>query len=192
MNSVTLLEDLDRITNDNLNFVNRKVKTLTENQLNWSPNEFTWSVNQILAHLNSYAHFYHEAIQSRIEVTKFNSPKEIFQSSPLGKSGWLSMKLGNAKNVKRKFNAPKKYDPLFTPELMEGNQISIFVERQNEMKELLLKSALVNLKKVKIPISISKLIKFRLGDALMYVIYHNERHIQQARNLIAHRSFPKK
>ena len=29
-----------------------------------------------------------------------------------------------------------------------------------------------------------------LGDALLFVVYHNERHLQQIKNLIEHRAFP--
>jgi hypothetical protein len=48
------------------------------------------------------------------------------------------------------------------------------------------------LRRVKIPISISKIIRLRLGDALLFVTYHNERHFQQIANLMAMRDFPKK
>lgn len=34
--------------------------------------------------------------------------------------------------------------------------------------------------KIRIPISINQLIKIRLGDSLRFVIYHNQRHFQQA------------
>ncbi|MFN5911333.1 MAG: DinB family protein, partial [Bacteroidota bacterium] len=49
----------------------------------------------------------------------------------------------------------------------------------------------VNIRKAKIPISISKIIRFRLGDAFLYVVYHNERHLQQAINILDHPRFPK-
>jgi hypothetical protein len=52
-------------------------------------------------------------------------------------------------------------------------------------------SSTVNIRKVKIPISISKIIRFRLGDALLYVVYHNQRHFQQALNILNHPKFPK-
>ena len=48
------------------------------------------------------------------------------------------------------------------------------------------------LKKVKVPISISKLVRLRLGDALLFVAYHNDRHMEQALNLTKNAQFPKK
>jgi len=53
-------------------------------------------------------------------------------------------------------------------------------------------AATVNLRKVKVPISISKIVRLRLGDALLFVAYHNERHMQQMLNLKKHPNFPKK
>jgi hypothetical protein len=49
----------------------------------------------------------------------------------------------------------------------------------------------VNLRRVKIPISLTPFIKLRLGDALMFHVYHNERHIEQINKLIHHPNFPK-
>ena len=102
------------------------------------------------------------------------------------------MKLGNAKNIKRKFNAPKAYNPTFEKSILDENSIERFNEYQNEWIALLEKVKMVNIRRVKIPLSISKIVKFRLGDALLYVTYHNERHVQQAINLLAHPNFPKK
>ena len=38
--------------------------------------------------------------------------------------------------------------------------------------------------KTRIPISINKWIKIKLGDTFRFVIYHNERHIQQAKRVL--------
>jgi hypothetical protein len=43
-----------------------------------------------------------------------------------------------------------------------------------------------------VPIALSKLIRFRLGDVLLFVAYHNERHMQQAINIMKLPKFPKK
>jgi hypothetical protein len=112
-------------------------------------------------------------------------------SSPLGKSAWKSMKLGNANNVKRKMKSPKNFNPSFDINLMNGQDIAGFEKDQMELLNILTHAEEVNLRKVKVPISISKIIRLRLGDALMFVIYHNERHMQQALNIIEHKSFPK-
>ena len=74
---------------------------------------------------------------------------------------------------------------------MNGQDIEGFEKDQLELLHILTQAEEVNLRKVKVPISISKIIRLRLGDALQFVIYHNERHMQQALNIIEHKSFPK-
>jgi hypothetical protein len=48
---------------------------------------------------------------------------------------------------------------------------------------LLDKAKNVSLGKTKTGISISKLIKLKLGDTFRFVIYHNIRHIEQAKRV---------
>lgn len=192
MISTELISQLLLITNDNRRFVEKKVAYLSPAQLNWQNSKESWSIKQILQHLNEYARFYHSEFLKRIENTRFKEPLPHFISSPLGKSAWTSMKLGNAKNVKRKFRSPKQYNPLMNSQLNEIDPIGDFLQNQDELIGILEKAKGVNLRKVKIPISISKIIRLRLGDALQFVIYHNERHVQQIMNIMEHPGFPKK
>ena len=191
-NTSLLLADLKEITNNNVQLVESKFNHLNEKQKTWRPSSDSWSVIEVFAHLNEYASFYHRVFQERIQKTKFDEPKDTFVSSPLGRSAWRSMKLGRVKNVKRKFKAPKAYNPSNEPSLIKGDDINSFGENQKEMLSILDMAKNVNLRKVKIPISISRIVRLRLGDALMFVIYHNERHVQQALNILSHPNFPKK
>jgi hypothetical protein len=168
------------------------MQKLSEKQLNWRPNPGIWSIAEVLAHLNSYARYYHPVMQKKIETTRFRNAKEDFMSSPLGRSAWKSMKLGRLNNVKRKFKAPKGYNPTIDPDLIQGNEVSDFLELQQELLKIIEASSEVNLRKVKVPISISKIVRLRFGDALLFVAYHNERHMQQMLNLKLHKNFPKK
>jgi DinB superfamily len=192
MTTQWVFNEVSTITERNLQVLKQKIAELSENQLRWKPNDASWSILEVAAHLNEYARFYHEAFSKRIEKTRFREPKDNFVSSPLGRSAWISMKLGNARNVKRKFNAPKGYNPLLHPELVTGNDIMILIAGQQELLGIFEKATAVNIRKVKVPISISKIIRLRLGDALLFVAYHNERHIQQAINLTKLPQFPKK
>ena len=101
------------------------------------------------------------------------------------------MKLGKANNVKRKFNAPKEYDPVLHPSIVKGNDFETFIGQQNEFLSIIEKSKVVNIRRVKVPISISKIIRLRLGDALLFITYHNQRHVQQIINLTSSVNFPK-
>lgn len=187
-----LLNDLSVLTQDIIQGVNKSFKKLTEQQLNWRPNSETWSLNDIFWHLNANASNYNDTIINKIENTRFIESKENFNSSPLGRAAWKSMKLGNAKNIKRKYRAPKETNPFFNKDLISTNELDKFIENQHLILKILGLSVGLNLRKIKIPLSISKRIRLRLGDCLMFLIYHNERHYHQALNLINHRGFPKK
>jgi hypothetical protein len=192
MNTEALFQELHQLTDAAIDVVSKKVSKLSETQLTWSPNKETWSLLEIFAHLNAYSSFYHPAFLNKIEATKFRDPRENFISSPLGKSAWKMMKLGNAKNIKRKFRAPKLYNPKIVASLVKPTAVDDFIHFQGEFKEILDKAKAINIRKAKIGISISKIIRLRFGDALLFVAYHNERHVQQAMNLINHRAFPAK
>ena len=191
-NTNELVADLKKITENNINIVSKKFKHLSDEQKSWRPSSDSWNILEVFSHLNIYSAFYHSAFIEKIQKTKFKEPKDTFVSSPLGRSAWKSMKLGRLNNVKRKFKAPKNYNPSNSPELVSNDAVEKFTKNQEEVIEILDLAKTVNLRKVKIPISISKIVRLRLGDALMFVIYHNERHVQQALNIIAHPKFPKK
>jgi hypothetical protein len=179
-----LLGDLTSITERNLQFIGRQLRGLSSAQMNWKKDNKTWSVNEILAHLNAYASYYNKTLALRISGTRHREKSEKFVSSPLGRSAWSSMKLGNAQNIKRTIRSPKMYNPSVNPTLLSGNELDTFEQGQLELLDIIKEASKVNLKKVKIPISISKIIRLRLGDALMFVVYHNERHVQQIKNVL--------
>lgn len=191
MTSKEILIELRSITERNIEMVRQRFSNLTDQQKRWKKDAQSWSVLEVFAHLNAYSMYYHPVFTKRIEATRYREPKDNFISSPLGKSAWKSMKLGNAKNVKRRMKSPKSFNPTFDESLMNGQDIEGFEKDQMELLNILTQAEEVNLRKVKVPISISQIIRLRLGDALQFVIYHNERHMQQALNILEHKSFPK-
>ncbi len=191
MKTAELIQELRTITQTNLDSIRTSFINLSSKQKNWKINENSWSVSEVFAHLNHYATFYHSAFKERIGKTRFTIPSEIFISSPLGRSAWKSMKLGNAHNVKRKFKSPRASNPRYSSHLLTESVIENFQQNLIELQAIIDSSENVNLKKVRIPISISQIIRLRLGDALLFVVYHNERHVQQALNTLNHPNFPK-
>ncbi len=188
--SSQLLHEISVITRNNILLVEEKFNSLSNNQRIWRKDKNSWNINEIFAHLNEYAQYYHKTISEKIKKTQFREPRELFISSPLGRAAWKSMKLGNARNVKRKMKTPRPYNPLFHPELIKGQDLETFAEEQKLLLQIVQDATQVNLRRVRIPISISKIIRLRLGDALLFLVYHNERHVQQALNVINNERFP--
>jgi uncharacterized damage-inducible protein DinB len=190
MTTIDLIQIATKITQSNIEIIKDYIKKMSDTQLNWKPSKTSWSVNEVLSHLNEYGRYYNPVFIRKIENTRFTSTKEAFLSSPLGRSAWKSMKLGNAKNIKRKIKSAKDSNPIFTPSLLEGDQVNTFKNQQNELLSIINESKAINIRRVKIPILRSKVVRLRLGDALLFVVYHNERHTQQILNLQNSPNFP--
>jgi len=192
MTTQQLLDEMTEITSNNLEVIRKRLIFLNADQRSWRPNKNAWSINDIFAHLNQYVQFYHKTFNNAIETTKHRDPISVFMPSPLGKSAWKSMKLGNAKNVKRKFRSQRSFNPSIKPELITGHDVEDFESAQKELITIIERSAEVNMRKTKVPIASSKIIRLRLSDAMLFVVYHNERHIQQALNVVNHPMFPRR
>lgn len=66
---------------------------------------------------------------------------------------------------------------------LDKTTIERFISQQEEVLNLLDKSRKIDLNKTKTAISISNLIKLKIGDTFRVVVYHNERHIVQANKI---------
>ncbi len=171
--SNNLLQDLLELTRENLNIV-ENLKTQSTHYLNWKENPESWSALECIEHLNKYGDFYIPEITNRIKASKHKS-SGIFKSNWLGKYFSKSVSYNEDLN---KMNTFKTLNPLNSK--LNIQTFEKFINQQHQIIELLNKSKNVNLDKTKTAISISKLIKLRLGDTFRVLIYHNERHIKQA------------
>jgi hypothetical protein len=73
-----------------------------------------------------------------------------------------------------------------TPEnkLNPGKVLDEFVEQQHKLLQLLEMAKQKSLNSIRIPLSVTKLIKLKLGDTFRFLIGHEQRHFVQARNAI--------
>ncbi len=168
-----LLQNLLEITRENLNSV-EQLKKQSLDSLNWKLNSESWSALECIEHLNRYGDFYIPEITNKIKTSKYKH-SEIFKSNWLGKYFSKSVSYNEDLNKMKTF---KSMNPLNSE--LDIQTLHKFIDQQHQIIELLDKSKKVNLDKTKTAISISKLIKLRLGDTFRVLIYHNERHIKQA------------
>lgn len=186
-----LVSQIEEISTKNRLFIDSKIKSLSNKQIVWKPTTENWNIVEILAHCNAYLNYYIPLIDKAIQTTKFQDSKSQFISSPLGAATWKSIKLGSEKNLKRKFQSPKKFNPSVHKELIIEDLLNHFYASKTKFHELIECSKNVNLQRVKIPVSFSNFIRLRLGDILLFISYHEERHMNQINNLLIHRGFPK-
>ncbi len=172
-----LLKQLHDMTAAHLKTV-RSFQCLPEETLNYRPSENAWSILECIEHLVRYGEFYIPEISKRIKVSNYGTTK-FFKSGLLG-NYFAEMML--PKQGMKKMKTFKSMNPSGVK--LDVSVLTIFAEQLEELLDILSKAALTNLNRTRTAISISKWVKLRLGDTLRVVIYHNDRHIVQARNVL--------
>ncbi|HKK80349.1 MAG TPA: DinB family protein [Phaeodactylibacter sp.] len=177
INTTDLLADLKQRTLDNQKRA-KSMLQLSEERLNQRPAPDSWSALECIEHLNRYGDFYLPEIAERIQQSA-HPPKAVF------KSGWLGNYFAKSMLPKEPLNTMttfKSMDP--SGSALDPSVISTFLQQQVQTLALLERAKGVGLAKTKTAISITKLIKLRLGDTLRVLIYHNQRHVLQAERAV--------
>ncbi len=177
MRSAVLIEELTQKTQKHLTDIEQLLE-MEEADLNWRAAEESWSVLECIEHLNRYGDFYLPEIAKKMEKGSRKQP-EIF------KTGWLGDYFAKSMLPKEKLNKMKTFknmNPLGSD--LSREVILRFRSQLEEMLELLDKAKSIDLTRTKTGISISNLIKLRLGDTFRVVVYHNERHMKQLERVL--------
>lgn len=155
-------------------------KELSDEQLNFKTGINKWSILECLEHLNLYGDFYLQKIEEQILLQKTSINPPIFKSAMLGNyfANMILVKKGNVK----KYKAMKRMTP--QQQVLTNTTIERFLRQQELLKTLLGQCQCINLNKSKIPTALSNYLKLSLGDTLRFLVYHNERHIFQAENIL--------
>lgn len=156
------------------------LKTLSSEQLNFKNHHHQWNALQCLEHLNLYGDFYLPKIEAQILTQKPVSGKLSF------KAGMLGNYFANMIQVKG--NKVKKYKAMKHMTAQGGLLNTLTIERflkQQELLKALLKQCLyIDLNKSKVETALSRFIKLNMGDTLRFMVYHTERHMLQALNMV--------
>jgi hypothetical protein len=177
--SQELLTELQQLTRSHMAYTEHLLNTPTE-ILNYKPAADSWSVLECFEHLNRYGQFYIPEIKKRMDTRKSNLPRDEFRSGKLGNYFAMSM-LPKPNKKLNKMKTFKSKNP--NGSQLNFNVLNEFVNQQSQLLELLEKATQTSLNKIKTSITLPG-IKLRLGDTFRFVIYHNERHIQQARRAL--------
>jgi len=172
-----VINDLIERTRQNLNDA-ETLKELSIDELNFKTSRNKWNALECIEHLNLYGDFYLPELKNKINESN-HTAEEVF------KSGWLGNYFAKSMPPKEKLNKMKTFkdkNPLGNA--LSKQAIDKFIGQQKTTLELLDQARKVSLTKTKTAISISKLLKLRLGDTFRVLIYHNQRHIVQAFNMI--------
>jgi hypothetical protein len=175
----TLIEELLKQSQESsMNVL--KFKSLSVEQLNFKENPERWSILECIEHLNRYGEFYLPELERRILDSQPDPSAATFNSGMIGNYFANLMKVNNGKMTKMK--TPRDKNPANS--LISVTALDKFLKQQERLESLLQQSRKMNLQKVKCSISLTPLIKLRLGDTFRFFINHIERHVYQANEVV--------
>ena len=139
------------------------------------PGSGRWSVLECLEHLNRYSRYYNPALASALARADAAATSPAAPAySWLGRKSVEMMRPGNAK----KQTTPKHLNPLGTP--LDQKVLPEFDQHQARLLELLHQAPAAHLNRKAVPVEFFRLLKLRVGEALEFVVMHQQRHVQQA------------
>lgn len=155
---------------------------LTKDQLNWRPDQDTWSVGQEFQHLLLTNRAYLPVIE---DLLKRAGPR----AKEYAPKFWGRFLIDVAKpDSKSNVPVPKKLVPSNDP--LDVNLVEEYFSLQARFENALEAAKSKDLT-AKFSSPFAWFIRLQLGDALQTIPYHNQRHIGKALRLIDHPEFPK-
>jgi len=163
------------------NKLERVCCNLEEDKLRAKPDAKSWSIIEVVQHLNLVYDIYLDNFEKTLEgcADLAEHEENKWQRTILGRLSIYSMK---PRGTRRRFKM-KTFD-FFTP--AEGNESvwETFTANKERFNEIIRRSRRLNLKGLKISTALGKKIRFYIPECLEFLIAHEERHIVQIDELL--------
>ncbi len=179
MQKLATAHDLQHRIRTVLTTVERDFRPLTDAQLRWKPAPNQWSIIECLQHLNLAEQFYIRQIQHHVErigLVQTEPTDQVLESDRAGRAfRWIV-----DPQTTMKFPAPGIIRPRQATDLDVASVLTQFETLQTLLLELLDKAVYLDWNRQKIPSLFGAWLKLRLGDAVLMLVAHTERHLNQA------------
>lgn len=190
--SKVLLEHLHQQTERQITKAVREWQNSQPFLLLAKPAANSWSAAECLEHLNIYGRYYLSAIEKEIGRAKLKNSQPASQFS----SGWLGNYFTNLMqpspngHLKMKMKAVSSAIP--PADLDARKVVAEFIDQMEKLQLLMRMAESVNINNVRVPISIAKFIRLKLGDVFSFLIAHIDRHMMQAERAYQQAGHPQK
>lgn len=182
MNTDKWTSEIDSLTN---NF-KQQFQSLNAEQLNWKPDAQTWSVAQNIDHLIVINETYPPVIK-QIRAGNYATPF-------IGKIGFMVNFLGGMilNSVQPDRKRKMKTFPIWEPatSAITGDILTKFEQHQNELKNMITGCSDLLDKGTVISSPANKNIVYKLETAFDIIVAHEERHFEQAKEVLALQNRP--
>ncbi|WP_276499606.1 DinB family protein [Pontibacter litorisediminis] len=171
---MTTLEQLSQTTRSLSQTVAQGFDSLSLVDLNYKPASDSWSMLECLEHLNRYSRYYNPALAKAIAQNAVGNNMPSITYSWLGRK---SLEMVRPQNLK-KHKTVKHMNP--NNSQLTRATMQEFLQHQQELLHLLDDAKKADIGKRAVPVEFFKLLKLRIGEALEFVVAHQERHVLQA------------
>jgi hypothetical protein len=165
----------------------RYFSVLSKQQLNWRPETKKWSIAQCLEHLLNTNKTYFPGFDKILAGThklgffqKLNPFKKMVGAYMIKQLGPL---------VKKKMKAPAIFQPSHSE--VPADIVSRFLNQQKELVNYFLRLHPLQTTRINIASPVTPFIVYSLSDAMKIIAGHEQRHLNQALDVLNHTNFPK-
>lgn len=166
---------------ESIDAVRRIQNELAYLQLGWRPPDGGWSIAQVLEHLIISDSLYLPELRDVVA----NGKRGSGEWKPTITGGFIARSLQPAST--RRTPAPR----VFRPAEPRADVVEEYIRVREELLKLVEAAKGVDLRRNKLHSPVSKLIRINLGDAILILTVHTQRHLGQIARVRAHRDFPK-
>jgi hypothetical protein len=182
-----IIQECSKATHANIERAIKSFSHLTENQINWKHDSESWSVGECFSHLVNSNRLYLTKFEVILNSLPSVSEKDFtYKQSIMGK---MITKGVDPKNVK-KVKTFKVFYP--TKSNFRKDIIDEYIKCCEKLIDLASKMNHLDLKKIKLSSPVNTLVRLNLGDPLIIIPKHDERHLNQAERLMSQKEFPTK
>lgn len=185
MGSHQIIKECIEITEANIGRASKSFTHLSEIQFNWKSNPESWSVGECISHLINSNALYLSKIEF-ILTSNTSAPAKDFSY----KQSFFGKLI--AKGVDPAYARKSKTFKVFFPTASEIHKdiIDDYVKSSKKFIELAGRMRNLDLKRIKLSSPVNKLIRLNLGDPLIIIPLHDERHLNQAKRVMSKEEFP--
>lgn len=180
------LANLRRQIEDNRRSAEGLVRDLTEAQLQWRPDERSWSIAQCLDHLAVANRAYLGPMRQALAEARRRGSTRRGSIRPGWFSRWFIQTMEPP--PRRKLPAPRKIVPALGK---NGGEVKRdFFAAQSETLELLKEAAETDLNRTRFVNPFFPLLRFTVGTGFLVITAHERRHLWQAERIRQRPGFP--
>lgn len=157
-----------------------EIDGISEARLLQQPISGGWSLAQVMAHLNVYCRHYLPLIESALN--RGEAGHVVYQSGWLGEYFTKLMQPLPDGTIAKKMQAPANAKPVQALDALSVKHE--FLHHQQHLIGLLQNAHKADWQHIRIPTSLSKWIRLRLGDTLRFFVAHECRHLLQMQRIL--------